>query len=70
MSKITAQDIENLTSATQTATLLVADLKSISSSESALLFDAVIELVETATKTEKKLKRLVRAARVDTEEAS
>ncbi|CDQ10552.1 protein of unknown function [Acidithiobacillus ferrivorans] len=65
MSKITTQDIENLTKATQTANLLFVELKAAVSSESALLSDAVIELLETVSQTERKLKRLVMAAGVD-----
>jgi hypothetical protein len=65
MSKITAQDIENLTKATQTANQLFADLKAVESSESVLLSDAAMKLLEIVAQTEKKLKRLVMAAQVD-----
>ena len=65
MSKITTQDIENLTKAAQTANLLFADLKSVVSSESILLSDAAMELLEVVSQTEQKLERLVMAAQVD-----
>jgi hypothetical protein len=65
MSKITTQDIENLTNATQTANLLFADLKAVALSESMLLSDAAMELLETVSQTERNLKRLMIAASLD-----
>lgn len=65
MSKITTQDIENLAKAAQTAKLLSADLRAVVSSESALLSDVVLELLEVASQVEKRLTRLVLAVDVE-----
>jgi hypothetical protein len=65
MSKITTKDVENLTRASQTAHLLLADMRTVVSSESALLSDAVLELMEMASQVEKKLARLILAVAVE-----
>jgi hypothetical protein len=66
MSKITAQDIENLTKAAQTANLLASDLRAVVSSESALVGDVALDLLEVVSQVEKRLARLIAAVDIET----
>ena len=52
------QDHENVTKASQTANLLVQDLRAMLHTEKLLLADVAMEILEQAVKVESRLKRL------------
>ena len=65
---ISLKDLENLSKAEQVADLLAQDLRAVSSSESALLADAALDLLARAGDLQRAIKRLRLAAESDAEE--
>lgn len=68
MSKITGQDFENITKAAQSAALLAGDLREIVQSDSILLSDAALDLVEIAHRLKTRLERMAMAAHHEIDE--